>query len=718
MLRLDTDLLKYLQTRMPLSVSIGTLVSVLLLVVTGTLVVFDQYQGRDLALAQATENFEHTSRSISLEIAQILTPIEVAVNGGVATLERMDRKDILSPESFHYLADKLRSSTSMYSIYYADRAGDFIMATRGAVAQPTPNGYTAFAGWIIERSAGGAVDQRAYSLDDQGNVLAVDTRFNNGYDPRLRDWFQRAMVSDRFIQSPPYLFFSVNEIGLTMAQRLPDLSGVVGGDVVLGTMGTALTSYRGSASFRSIMFERQGEVLASDEPGWVTLVNRAGERSVVRRQTLASIGTPATSALSNLVASGFRQGLAIVRASDGVEWAIWLRDVSLGTLEGRRLAVLVPTSELFAQVNRRGLIGLAIAAFGILVGLVLAWQLGRAVARPVARLTGYAGRLRTFDLRDQPRVRSIISEIVDLDEAMYSMRAALRNFAIYVPRQLVRLLVTGRLTAEIRGERQEITLLFTDVEGFTTISETADAVTLTRDMSEYLGAISHALIDNGATVDKFIGDAVMAFWNAPEEQPDHVAMACRAALRARWVVDVFNRRRREEGLYEFRTRFGLHMGSAVVGTVGSEERGNYTALGAVVNLAARLEGTNKIFGTNILISDDVRARIGPEFITRPVDLIMAKGTLHAVRIHELIGLRGAEPELDPGNDGVAMAQAWNGIAAIYETRDWYAVVRALDAHLERWPNDGVAQEMMRRATDYIIDPPPEDWDGVERLLSK
>ena len=716
MLRLDTDLLKYLRTRFPLSVSIGTLVAVLLMVVTGSLVAVDQYQGRNLALAQATENFEHATRSISLEIAQILTPIEVAVGGGVATLERMNHAEILSEGNFHYLADKLRVTTNLYSLYYADHDGNFIMVSRSPGLQVADKPST-FAGWIIQRGPEGTIDQRVYALDQHGNVMSVDNRYNNGYDPRLRDWYQLAIASDRFVQSPPYLFFSVSEIGLTMAQRIPDASGVMGGDVVLGTLGQALTRYRESANFRSIMFEKLGEVVASDEPNWVTRVRRVADRPVIQQQTLASIGSPATSALSNLVASGFRQGLAIVTASDGQEWAVWLRDITVGTLDGRRLAVLVPTSELFGEVNRRGLIGLAIAGLGILVGLIFAWQLGRAVARPVARLTGQAARLTTFDLSHQSRAKSVISEIIDLDNAIFAMRSALRSFAIYVPSQLVRLLVTGRLNSEIRGDRREITLLFTDVEGFTTISESVDAVTLTKDMSDYLGALSHTLMDNGATVDKFIGDAVMAFWNAPEEQENHVALACRAALKGLAAVDAFNSRRRANGQYEFRTRFGLHMGMAVVGTVGSEERANYTALGAVVNLAARLEGTNKIFGTTILISDDVRSHLGPEFVTRPVDLIMAKGTLHAVRIHELLGLRG-DPTLDPSPDKIAMAEAWTGVAAAYETRDWYAAIRALDEHLIRWPDDGVAKEMMRRATDYIIDPPSEDWDGVEHLLSK
>jgi adenylate cyclase len=333
-------------------------------------------------------------------------------------------------------------------------------------------------------------------------------------------------------------------------------------------------------------------------------------------------------------------------------------------------------------------------------------------------LTGDAARLTRFDLVDRPHVRSIVREIIDLDHAIQAMRAALRSFSIYVPSQLVRLLVTGRLTSEIHGERQEITLLFTDVEGFTTISEMADPIELTRDMSHYLGALSRSLMDDGATVDKFIGDAVMAFWNAPEEQPGHAALACHAALRAKAAVAGFNRARREQGLPVFHTRFGLHTGLAVVGTIGSEDRANYTALGAVVNLAARLEGMNKIFGTAILISQSVREQLDARFVCRPVDLIMAKGTLRAVRIYELIGMIDGDADLRASEDEIEMARNWIEADSVFCGRDWFKAVEVLDAHLQRWPNDGVADEMLRRATNYIMEPPTDDWDGVERLHSK
>jgi adenylate cyclase len=714
MLRLDTDFRRFFRTRFPLSVSIGTLVSLLVSIVGGSLVAFDQYQARSFAIAQANESFETVGRAIGLEVVNVLAPIEVVVNGTVAYFERIEPSLTVSTESLSYLAQRLRTTPHLYSLYVADSDGNFAMVS--TVGQGKDALYD---GWLIRRGPRGQFWQWVFKVDRQGRAIDVDTRYNNGFDPRLRGWYHMAVQAEGIVQTPPYLFYAVSEIGLTLARHVPGRHGtVVGGDVTLGSLGQALTVHRRSENFHAIMFESDGDILASDQADWVIEVDKGDGRASVRRLTLATAGSPIVSALSKLVATGFEQGLTEVKTIDMGEWTVWLRNVSVGSFEGRRLAVMVPSSELFATVNRNAAVGLAIAFAGILGGLFFAWRLGRSVARPVEILTGDAARLTQFDLSDRPYIRSIIREIIDLDRAVHAMRAALRNFSVYVPSQLVRLLVTGRLTSEIRGDRQEITLLFTDVEGFTTISEMADPIELTRAMSQYLGALSHSLIDDGATVDKFIGDAVMAFWNAPEEQPGHAAIACYAALRAKDAVARFNRARRETGQPIFHTRFGLHTGSAVVGTIGSEERANYTALGAVVNLAARLEGMNKIFGTTILISQPVREELDDRFVCRSVDLIMAKGTLNAVRIYELIGMIGGEPELNATEDGVAMARAWVDVDEILRARDWFRAVEALDEHLRRWPHDGVADEMLRRATNYIMEPPPDDWDGVERLHSK
>jgi adenylate cyclase len=150
--------------------------------------------------------------------------------------------------------------------------------------------------------------------------------------------------------------------------------------------------------------------------------------------------------------------------------------------------------------------------------------------------------------------------------------------------------------------------------------------------------LTEAFLSEGGTVDKFIGDAVMVFWNAPNPQADHVARACRAALAAKAAGERLNAEFEAEGLTAFFTRFGIHVGEAVVGNVGSTERMNYTALGNTVNLAARLEGLNKQAGTAVLVSEDVYLRVRDQFEFNALDAVVAKGMTKETRIFELVGV--------------------------------------------------------------------------------
>ena len=154
--------------------------------------------------------------------------------------------------------------------------------------------------------------------------------------------------------------------------------------------------------------------------------------------------------------------------------------------------------------------------------------------------------------------------------------------------------------------------------------------------SRHLTALTAAFLAEGGTVDKFIGDSVMVFWSAPHFQPDHVARACRAALSAKAANDALNAQFEAERLPPFAVRFGIHVGDAVVGNVGSDERMDYTALGNSVNLAARLEGLNKEYGTTILVSDAVRERVEHCFRFNPIASGIAKGMSKETRVYELV----------------------------------------------------------------------------------
>jgi adenylate cyclase len=233
----------------------------------------------------------------------------------------------------------------------------------------------------------------------------------------------------------------------------------------------------------------------------------------------------------------------------------------------------------------------------------------------------------------------MIREIDELGHSVSTMRTLVQTFSNFVPKRLVQQLVETGDAMTLGGARREVTILFTDVVNFTGITENRDPAQVMQYTSRYFAALSDAIMANKGTVDKFIGDAVMAIWNAPIEDENHVANACAAVLGCieanRELNAVFER----EGWPVYNTRFGLHVGDVVVGNIGSADRMNYTVLGATVNLAARLESLNKNYQTTALVSEAVKQRVESRFEFRAVDRIKPKGFVAEFQVYELVGAR-------------------------------------------------------------------------------
>jgi adenylate cyclase len=232
-----------------------------------------------------------------------------------------------------------------------------------------------------------------------------------------------------------------------------------------------------------------------------------------------------------------------------------------------------------------------------------------------------------------------------------------------------------------------VTVLFTDVADFTAKTERADPSQVMIYTSRYFAALSDEIMRNHGTVDKYIGDAVMAFWNAPSDDPDHVVHGCRAILACLAANEALNKEFRREGWPPYDTRFGLHVGDAVVGNIGSSDRMNYTALGATINLASRLEGLNKNYGTRVLVSAAVRDRAGHAFLFRSVDSIRPKGFAEAIEVSELRGELAQSDEAD-----IAMCRSWDEVFVSFaqEGAIEMAMVR-LSGFLLDYPKDGIAK---------------------------
>ena len=405
----------------------------------------------------------------------------------------------------------------------------------------------------------------------------------------------RQLIQTELSKPPPYVYFETNDIGITLASRTRDGKGVVGGDLILETLSQALGSNQPTESSLAVVFDDAGGVLAATDVNHVLNVRRQSERPITTQHTLASSGVPGYRVLSRLYASGEGEGVFEVEA-DGRDWVVWMSPLSLDWDRHVTMGIISPSGEVFAAVNERMMWSLGIAGAGIAIGLLLAWLVANAISKPIRMLTDEAYQMRTFDLRDRPPISSRIVEVDHLSQAVQTLKRSMGDFGRYVPTQLVRRLVSGEMTSEIGGDRAEVSLLFTDIADFTTISESMEPTDLMREVSEYLALASNTLIEHGATIDKYMGDAIMAMWNAPVPQENHVELACRAALETSNVIERLNVRRMAEGKPPFYTRFGLHVGQAVVGNVGSEERMNYTALGETVNLAGAARRTKQAVG--------------------------------------------------------------------------------------------------------------------------
>ncbi len=283
----------------------------------------------------------------------------------------------------------------------------------------------------------------------------------------------------------------------------------------------------------------------------------------------------------------------------------------------------------------------ALAGLGALVAaLAAALLLARGITRPIARLAEAANRVGRFELANLSELpASRFRELDDQASAFNAMLGGLRWFEIYVPKTLVRRLVQRGGGRQPPSAEREVTVMFTDIAGFTGVAEGVSAESLAAFLNDHFATIAGAVEAEGGTVDKFIGDAVMAFWGAPDDQPDHAERACRAALAIRAAVGADNERRRAAGEGPVRMRIGLHSGRAVVGNIGAPGRMNYTMVGDTVNVAQRLEQLGKQAGGDgevaILVSEATAAGLGPGVRREPAGEFRVSGRERPVAVFRL-----------------------------------------------------------------------------------
>jgi len=539
------------------------------------------------------------------------------------------------------LVKALAGSPYIDGIYAGYPSGGFVHAV-SIVSDPawaaviSAPDRTTYAVRTIETSASGRTSTwRFYDADEEmiGERAGVDA----SYDPTGRPWYKAASKSAVPVSVGPYVMATTQMLGLTIATAMEkDQAIVIGADVILETISRLLHREAVSSHSAGYVFDdRQRLIVHSDPQMMKRLLDSLaapGNRGEL------GIDDPVLDAVRVLLAGEHKSDQAVNFDVGGKPYLAQI--VTTGNadlIKGNTVVIAAPISDFTGASIELLRKALAVSGILLLAGILSALVVARLISRSLSSLTRDAEQIGNLEFGGGRGVWSNITEINSLAGALGSAREAIRTFALYVPRELVRKIVASGQSVVGSAMRQEVTVLFTDIRDFTTISEQHSPEEVVALLSAYFQVMNDIVESHNGVIVQYLGDSIYAMWNAPEPDPEHVDDGCRCTLALKAGIDRLNEQNRRNGLPELVTRFGLHTGVAVVGSVGAEARRQYTAMGDTVNVASRLEGINKEFGTSILASGALRKRAGPQFSFRPLGLARAKGRSKEIEIFELTG---------------------------------------------------------------------------------
>jgi adenylate cyclase len=398
-------------------------------------------------------------------------------------------------------------------------------------------------------------------------------------------------------------------------------------------------------------------------------------------------------------------------------------------LDTTRRMMLQATKDAAAdsiRIQKRAMyISLAAVLLASVLALIVAWFITRSLVRPVHTLLEGTKSVIGGSL-DVTLPITTTDEIGHLTQSFNCMTEELRTgsrvrdmFGKYMDPRIVEDLIDKPQLLSVAGGRQTMTILFCDMKGFTSISEGLTPACLVNLLNRYFTLISEAVHENGGVIDKFIGDAVMAYWGRPfNSETDQARLAISAVLTMKEKIARLQSELPELlgiriNLPQIVVRSGIATGEVVVGNIGSEKTKNFTVIGDTVNLASRLEGVNKIYGTILLVTEDTLAMAADVFEAREVDTIVVPGKTEAKKIFEILAHKG-----QLSTDMLSLINQYAKGLAAYRDRQWSEARVAFDACLQITPVDGPSLTMLSRLDSYQMSPPADNWDGAWLIAHK
>lgn len=398
---------------------------------------------------------------------------------------------------------------------------------------------------------------------------------------------------------------------------------------------------------------------------------------------------------------------------NGSDYIGIIKTILPGTSPDWGLCLYVPEKVLFRNAYLHLYMAFSILVVVMIISIFLSFALARTASKPIEGLVLLAQKIGRLDFTHKSKADSKIIEIKDLAHSMSLMQIGLQAFTQYLPKEVLKSLFDAGIGASLGGKEKNVSIMFTDVVDFTRFSEILSPDDLVLQLNEYLGCFASVIIKNEGTVDKYIGDAIMAYWNAPRDCDDYAFKACKTVIQGLHNLSFLQKEWGRLHKPIFKVRIGINTGNVVLGNIGTKEHLSYTVMGDNVNLASRLEGLNKVYGTTIMISDVTLQACGGRVVTRPIDLVGVKGKDKKIMIHELLGLAGETSE-----SIVRFCEEFKKAYEAYVKKEWPIALSLFLKLTSENPADKLCQIYADRCRDYHQNPPDDSWDGGQQMFQK
>ena len=538
------------------------------------------------------------------------------------------------------------------------------------------------------------------------------------YQATTQPWYQRAVADDGPVWSTISHFPDRDRAALVTSTPMVinrDFSGVVAVVVELDRLSQFLAGLPVGKTGTVVLLDRDGRVVAAAASAALKQ-QRRGEMPGL--ETFAS-DHPMLASVASLLQGG-KVSLAALRETtqlrvsgpiDGKDYFVTFSSLNFSDWV---IATVIPSDDFLASVEQSATILLiALTTLTVIVAVLASLSANGLLAVPLLRIAGQLKDIEDFRLDRIARLPSPLRELDDLSGVLLQMSRGLASFQKYMPTDLVRTLVSQGIEARLGGHQETLTVMFTDIAGFTGISEElGDSVV--RVLADYLGLVSQAILNHDGVIDKFIGDGVMAFWGAPVPNERHAVDACAAALESQRLLALYRAEAERIGGTPLQMRVGVNTGRMLVGNIGSSVRLSYTVIGDPVNIASRLEALCRDYGVDIIIGEDTRIAAGDAVVVRRLDSVSVYGRTGDLAIYELIGMVESAGTEVP--DWVARYEA--GLAA-YQRQCWSEAIELLKtASASRLGGDRPSEILCERCLSHLANPPPEDWLPVSVQRSK